>query len=75
MWAVQAPNPNPQNSAQRDRPQAFHALRAAENAKQPDDPNDRKNRTLENNPAKSYKPHKDAANRTPKHRINAERVH
>ena len=71
MWSIQTPNPKPQNGAQRDCPQAFHALRTAENAKQPDD---RKNRTLENNPVKSYKPPKDAANRTPKRRINAERV-
>ena len=71
MWSIQAPNTKPQNGAQRDCPQAFHALRTAENAKQPDN---RKNRTLENNPVKSYKPPKDAANRTPKRRINAERV-
>ena len=47
---------------------------AAENAKQPDAPKDRKKRTLENNPAKSYKTAQNAANRTPKRRINAEHV-
>ena len=60
--------------AGKDCPQAFHALRAIANAKQPNAPSGQKAGTLENNPAKSYKPHKDAANRTPKRRINAERV-
>ena len=43
-WSIQAPNPKPQNSAQRDCSQAFHALRASENAKQPDAPKDQENR-------------------------------
>ena len=34
-----------------------------------------KNRTLENSPTKSYKASKNAANRTPDRRINAEPVH
>ncbi len=60
MWGIQVPNTKPQNSATKDCPQAFHALRAAENAKQPDAPNDQKNLTLENSPANSYKPASDA---------------
>ena len=57
-WSIQAPNSKPQNSTQTNCPQAFHALHAAENAKQPD---------------AGKQPH-DAANRTPKLRINAKRV-
>ena len=44
MWSIQAPNAKPECSANEDCPQAFHALRAAANEKQPSDPKRSKNR-------------------------------
>ena len=41
-WSIQAPHPKPECSANKDCPQAFHALRAAENEKQPNDPKTQK---------------------------------
>ena len=38
MWSIQAPNAKPERGANKDCPQAFHALRAAANEKQPNDP-------------------------------------
>ena len=57
MWSIRAPNAKPECGANKDCPQAFHALRAAANEKQPNAPRDRKkNGTQENKPPKSCNP-------------------
>ena len=45
MGAIHAQSPKPENSANKDCPQAFHALRAAANEKQPNDPKRQKSGT------------------------------
>ncbi len=56
MWSIQAPNAKPRNGANKDCPQAFHALRAAANAKQPNAPRDRKKRNAGKQAAQILQP-------------------
>ena len=45
MWSIRAPNAKPRNGANKDCPQAFHALRAAANEKRANDPKRQKSGT------------------------------
>ena len=45
-WAIRDPSPEPECNAKKDCPQAFHAPRAAANAKQPDAQKTKKTGTL-----------------------------
>ncbi len=46
MGTIQAPNAKPRNGANKDCPQAFHALRAAANEKRANDPKRQKSGTM-----------------------------
>ena len=45
-WSIRAPNAKPERSANKDCPQAFHALRAAANEKRANDPKRQKSGTM-----------------------------